>query len=331
MKIIALEEHWWTRELLDTLNAVIGDQHDDGLNLFSLASPDVEERMEDAAERRLADMRQMGVDMQVLSVGPPATQSLPAHDAITLARELNDQLSEAVRAHPRHFAGFATLPTADPEAAASELERAVTKLGLAGTLINGRTADRMLDAPEFDVIFQVASQLDVPIYIHPQIPPHPVRAAYYTGFDKTVDLVLATGGWGWHMEAGLTTLRIMLRGTLDRYPDLKLLLGHWGEMLPFWIERANRLSAVAQLERQIVDYLRDNVDVTPAGIFDQRLLQRSIDIVGVEHVMFSTDYPLHFEPGLASRRFIEDALLSSSDKHLIAHGNAERLLRIAAE
>ena len=326
MKIIGLEEHWWTAELSDALRRVTGDARDDAV--AQLVNPARDQRMRDAGEGRLADMRECGVDLQVLSVGPPATQSLPAADAVPMARDLNDRLAAAVTAHPNRFAAFATLPTPDPDAAAAELERAVTQLGCVGTMINGRTGDRMLDDPAYDDIFAVAARLDVPVYIHPQIPARAVRTALYSGLDPTVEVALATGGWGWHMEAGLAALRLILRGTLDRHPDLKLILGHWGEMLTYWVERVNRISPLTGLDREIAEYVRDNLYVTPSGIFHERLLRRSVVIVGAEHILFSTDYPFGFAPEKGARHFLENAPLSQEEIELIAHGNAERLLRL---
>ncbi|MTD52644.1 amidohydrolase family protein [Amycolatopsis pithecellobii] len=328
MKIISLEEHWWSKELYATLQANPADQPIELFSLARYAGLNIEERLEDLGELRLAAMDAMGVDMQVLSVGPPATQSLPARKAKPLARDLNDQAFAAVQAHPDRFTAFATLPTADPDAAAAELERSVTQLGFAGALINGRTGDRMLDAPEFDVIFATAARLDVPIYLHPQIPPQAVRDAYYSGFDPSIDLVLAAGAWGWHMDAGIAELRIILRGTFDRYPDLKLILGHWGEMLPYWIERVDTMSPMTHLQRRISEYLRENLYVTPSGMFHQNLLQRSLDLLGPDHILFSVDYPFQNPIGLGARQFLEEAEISSQDKHLVAHQNAERILRL---
>jgi uncharacterized protein len=216
----------------------------------------------------------------------------------------------------------------DPAAAAGELEHAVCTLGMVGAMIHGRTGDRMLDDPAFDDVFAMAERLQVPIYIHPQIPPRAVRRAYYSGFDPVTANGLATGAWGWHMETGLAALRLILRGTFDRYPDLTIVLGHWGEMLPFWLDRVNEISPFTSLERSIAEYVRHNIYVTPAGIFKHHLLQHTIDIIGVDHILFSTDYPFQYTPDGGARRFLETAPIDDAAKHAIAFDNAQRLLRL---
>ncbi|MFG1609788.1 amidohydrolase family protein [Actinoplanes sp. NPDC049265] len=258
MRIIALEEHWWTQDLFQTLRTMPAGTRDAGLDFFELdlfAGRNIESSLEELADDRLAAMDEMGVDVQILSVGPPATQSMPAAQARSMARDLNDRAAAAIRAHPDRFAAFATL-----------------------------------------------------------------------GFDPVVDLVLAAGGWGWHMETRLAALRLILRGTFDRHPTLKLVLGHWGEMLPFWIERVDALLSRPNLDRRIIDYVRDNLYLTPSGMFHQHLLQRALDLVGPEHILFSVDYPFHLPTGGDARRFLHDADLSTEHKQLIAHQNAERIL-----
>jgi uncharacterized protein len=264
----------------------------------------------------------------VLSVSTPATQGLAPADAVPMARDLNDLAAATVARRPEHFAAFATLATPNPDAAASELERAVTHLGMVGAMVHRRTGDRMLDDPAFDDVFAVAARLRVPVYIHPQIPPRAVRRAYYSGFDPVTANGLATGARGWHMEAGLAALRLILRGIFDRHPDLAIVLGHWGEMLPFWLDRVTELSPFTTLDRPIADYVRHNVYVTPAGIFKHHLLRHAIEVVGVDHILFSTDYPFQYAPQGGAHRFLQTAPIDHAAKHAIAHANAERLLRL---
>ena len=231
-----------------------------------------------------------------------------------------------MRAHPGRLGGFATLPTPAPEEAARELERAVTALGLSGAMLHGCTRDRNLDHPDFLPILEAAEHLRLPLYLHPQIPQAPVREALYTGFGEELDLHFATGGLGWHVETGVQFLRLVLAGAFDRFHDLQVILGHWGEVVPFYLERVDVLSRAARrLRRPVAEYFRTNVHVTPSGMFSPRYLAWALDVMGADRILFSTDHPYVPLPDGGARRFLEEASLSDADRARIAHGNWDRL------
>ena len=185
-----------------------------------------------------------------------------------------------------------------PRRCAGELERAAG-LGHVGTMVYGRSGDRFLDDPVYDDFFAAASALGQPVFIHPQLPSPAVRDASYRGFDATTDLALATFGWGWHLDAGLAALRLILRGTFDRHPDLQVVLGHWGEMLLFWLDRADSLSRIAGLQRSVSDYIRSNFFITTSGMLNPALLQHALSVTSIDRLIFSTDYPFQHptQPG----------------------------------
>jgi predicted TIM-barrel fold metal-dependent hydrolase len=196
-------------------------------------------------------------------------------------------------------------------------------------MVHGRTGTRTLDDPAYDDLFATAARLHQPIFIHPQIPSNELRDAAYRGLDPLIDLGLASFGWGWHMDAGLSALRLILRGTFDRYPDLQLVLGHWGEMLLFWMDRADSLSGIAKhLERRVSDYITTNIHITSSGMLQERLLRHALDFTGTDRVLFSTDYPFH-RPGAAAVEHFFDAIPDPSDRSKIASGNAKALFRLA--
>lgn len=172
-----------------------------------------------------------GVNVQVLSITSPGTQQLPSALAKALARDANDYLLAAVQHNPKRFGAFATLPLPDPEDAANELHRCVTELSFVGAMLFPRSGPHYIDHERFRPIFEAAAKLKVPLYNHPGMPPKTVSDLSYDGFDADTNLMLSTGGWGWHAEAGLAALRLILAGTFDRHPDLQIILGHWGEML----------------------------------------------------------------------------------------------------
>jgi predicted TIM-barrel fold metal-dependent hydrolase len=274
---------------------------------------------------RLADMDGAGITMQVLSYGG-FPQLLPDAQAIDLNRAANDRLATAAQAHPTRFAGFATLPWQAPEAAARELERAVTQLGLKGALINGRPGDSFLDDPRYAPILAAFDELKVPLYVHPGLPLPAVQAPYYGGFERELGARLAMFAWGWHNEAGIQVVRMLLAGIFDRYPGVQVISGHWGEMVPFFLQRLE--DAIPQeasgLRRPIVQTYREHVYVSPSGMLTMPHFQFIHAVLGAERILYSIDYPYQSLDG--ARAFIERLPVSDTDKALIAHGNAERLL-----
>ena len=322
MKIITLEEHFEIAEIKKAVARFLPDSHE------HFYQPPTRQ-LEDLEVHRLVEMDAMGIDVQVLSHTSAGLSLIPAAEAITLARAINDQLAQTVQNHPDRFAGFATLPTLDPEASAYELERSVTVLGFKGAMIHGQTNNRFLDDPSFRPILETAARLDVPIYLHPAPPSRVVQDAYYAGFDPAVSASFATFGWGWHLDTGIHALRMVLGGVFDRYPNLQLLLGHWGEMIPFYLARfAEVFTQVAsQLQRPVADYFLQQMSITPSGMFTLPPFLLAMQVLGAERILYSVDYP--FQDGGQARAFLENAPISPADKEKIAHGNAEKLLKLS--
>jgi uncharacterized protein len=318
MRVIAIEEHFWTPEIAEAIGALRNPGAGTGSPLHA--------DLADLGERRLAAMDAAGIDVQVISHTTPGVQHLDGATAVPLAREANDRLAHAVAEHPDRFAGFATLPTPAPEAAADELERAVTELGLKGAMINGHTAGRFLDHPDFAVLLARAERLGVPLYLHPAEPVPAVRDAYYEGFSPAVGWFLSAAAWGWHAETGLHVLRMVVGGVFDRHPRLELVIGHMGEMLPFMLERIddNLPPKVTGLDRLPSEYILANVHLTTSGLFSVPPLLCALMVFGAERVLFSVDWP--YAQNEDGRRLLETAPLAPADLERLAHGNAERLL-----
>ncbi|WP_319429006.1 amidohydrolase family protein [Mycobacterium sp. RTGN5] len=313
MKTIGLEEHFVTTDLLKQLPQQ------------SAMPLDLQRRLIDLDDHRLAAMDATGLDVQVLSLSTPGVQDLPPATAALLQGITNDLIANAVRENPDRFQGFAALATSAPTRAARELERAVTELGLNGAMVFPRTGDHSLDESRFWPIFEAASALNAPLYLHPQEPVPSVRAAYYSGFTDSVDDAFARFGLGWHFDTGVQVVRLILAGVFDRFPNLQVILGHWGEMVLFYLDRIDNLSAAAKLSRPISDYFRTNVYVTPGGVFSERYLRWATEVIGAERIMFATDYPYKFAADSGARRFLEEADLGDDDRARIASGNWDRL------
>lgn len=283
------------------------------------------EELEDLDTGRIADMDAHGIDMQVLS--NLTTQFLPADVAPELVRAVNDRLAAACARHPDRFAAFASLPTSAPDRAPAELKRAVEELGHVGTLIHGRTDDEFLSAERFDPILRAAAELRVPVYLHPAPPTRSTSAVNYeAGLGPVVATRFATAGWGWHNESGIHFLHLVLSGALDRYPDLQFILGHWGEMVPWFLDRLDEAlpQRATGLDRTIGDYVRQNVYYTPSGMFTTPHLRFCTDVLGTDRMIYSVDYP--FVGNAGARSFLENCDLPADAKLDIAHRNAERLL-----
>ena len=323
MKIVSIEEHFLTPEIIAAWDAsTIGSE---GTAVFEHG--EIGERINDLGEGRLALMDESGIDVQVLSVTTPALHNLEPEESVGLAQETNNLVAATIAKHPTRFQGFAVLPMAAPQEAAMELERCIKQLGFCGSMLCGRTRDKNLDHPDFLPLLETAAELRVPLFIHPQIPQASVREALYSGFNERVDMSFATFGLGWHYEAGIQFVRLILSGTFDRFPNLQVILGHWGEVVLFYLERLKSLARVTKLDRPIEDYFKQNLYVTPSGMWSQDYLHRAITAVGPERILFSSDYPYQYRPGGAGRSFLEKSSLSSQDQELFAHGNWERLMQ----
>jgi predicted TIM-barrel fold metal-dependent hydrolase len=326
MRTIAIEEHFLADGFREVMKRATPSQ---AAAARGILTAEVQAKLSDLGATRLKDMDFSGIDLQVISHTTSAMISLSGGEAVRLVREANDQLAAAVAAHPDRFAGFAALPMTDPQAAADELERAVRSLGFKGALINGTTNGRFLDDPSFLPILERAVALDVPIYLHPGIPPGPVQQAYYFGFDPVENFDLATGAWGWHSEVGIHALRLILAGVFDRLPTLQIIIGHMGEMIPFMLARIdNILTPMAKhLQHPVPEYFLQNFYITTSGFFTNPPLLLALQVIGADRIIFSVDYP--FSPNEQGRAFLDSASISPADKEKISHLNAERLLKLA--
>jgi predicted TIM-barrel fold metal-dependent hydrolase len=323
MTLIAIEEHWIAPGLTSALKAL--PRPDESLAFNELG--DHRHRLEDLGEERIAAMDAQGIDISVLALTPPGTQPLDPEQARHLSRAANDTVIEAVGKNPTRFRALSTLPMSSPEHVVDELVRA-KGLGHVGTMVYGRSGDRFLDDPAYDEFFAAAAGLGQPVFIHPQIPSDAVRDASYRGLGELTDLGLATFGWGWHLDAATAALRLILRGTFDRHPDLQIVLGHWGEMLLFWLDRADSLSRLAGLQRPVSDYIRTNFHITASGMLNPALLHHALSVTTIDRLIFSTDYPFQHPTQDEITSFIGH-FTSDEDRQKFSSTNAATLFGLA--
>jgi 2,3-dihydroxybenzoate decarboxylase len=334
---IATEEAFAPPELLMRYRKLLSDGYDDPgfrslWGFYSGESPRATallERIQDLGERRLRDMDDTGIALQILSLTAPGVQVFGAPEATALARSFNDQLAAAIATHPGRFAGLAAIAPQDPAGAALELERAVGKLGLKGAIVNSHTRGEYLDDPKFWAIFEAAEHLNVPVYIHPATPPKSMIAPFLErGLDGAI--------FGFAVETGLHLLRIVLAGVFDRFPKLRVVAGHLGEGLPYWLFRvdfmhgkmvdAKRYASVQKLRKRPSDYIKENMYFTTSGMAWEPPILYAQSVMGVDHVLYAMDYPYQFVPEEVG---VTDRLpIGAADKKKLYQTNAEKLFSL---
>jgi 2,3-dihydroxybenzoate decarboxylase len=336
---VATEEAYAPPDLIERYKRMIrdGSSRDPGFEslmgyfLFndSPRTNAIVERLQDLGERRLGDMDATGIAKQVISITAPGLQVFDADTAVGLARSYNDQLAEAVRAHPNRFAGLAAIAPQNPEAAARELERAVRKLGLKGAIVNSHTHGEYLDDEKFWAIFATAEALDVPVYIHPQTPPPSmIGPLLESGLDGAI--------YGFAVETGMHLLRIIVSGVFDRFPKLKIVVGHLGEGIPYWLFRVDffhrgivqtkRYANFKPLKKKPSDYMKENVYVTTSGMAWQPVILYARSVLGADRVLYAMDYPYQFVPEEVA---VTDNLpISDAEKEAFYQTNAENVFAL---
>ncbi|HSV24896.1 MAG TPA: amidohydrolase family protein [Xanthobacteraceae bacterium] len=328
MRTVAIEEHFTIPALIRRIDPNAISRRGFRPRKTPQNGPNPLELLPEIGERRLQSMDEAGITVQVLSNSGPGPDLVPGTDGIAISREMNDYLATAIARHPDRFAGFSALPMQEPDAAAGELARTVKELGFLGAVINGTTDGRFLDHPSYDGLLATAVELDVPIYVHPHLPPEPVRQAYFADLPAGAGRVLESAGWGWHSETAIHVLRMVVAGTLDRHPRLKLIIGHMGEMLPMMLARADDVFAldVDHLSRPVSRAILDQVWLTTSGIFSEPPFLAALQTFGIDRIMFSVDYP--FAPNAKGRAFLDRISLAPADMAKLTHGNVDALLRL---
>jgi 5-carboxyvanillate decarboxylase len=338
---IATEEAWATREQMEEMRKIAASTSaEPDLVLWRVLLGDSEpsqtamRRLFDLGEERLSIMDEHNVAMHLLLLTSPGLQMLDAETGTALATVANDRLAEAVRAHPTRYAGLAAIAPQDPWSAVREIERAMTKLKLNGIVINSHTNGEYLDELKYWPILEAAAALDAPIYIHPRAPSLAMAAPY-------AKYHLEDAIWGFQAETGLHGVRLIMSGIFDRFPKLRIVLGHMGEGIPYWLHRLDymhRSSAGSKmaadrgvewrpkLQQQPSDYFRQNFMITTSGMNHAPVLEFCIGELGADNIMWAIDYPYQGTPEATS--FLDAAPISEDDRHKIYHRNAERVFKL---
>jgi 2,3-dihydroxybenzoate decarboxylase len=339
MQIIDLEAHFYTEDYIKYLRSrkeppreEVGDTNIKlhmGAGVYAPRSFKLEEKLLDMGEARIAEMDAAGVDIQVLSLAVPGCEQFEASDGAAMARQTNDELAEAIKKYPDRYIGLAALAPQDPEGAAAELERAVTRLGMRGAKLNSHVQSEYLDNPKYWTIFETAERLDVPIYLHPTIPSSQIIKGFADyGFP------LAGPPFGFQAEASLHALRLIYSGVFDKYPKLKIALGHLGEGLPFWLYRLDFYwlkpwvdpAIKPKIQQKPSYYISNNFIFTSSGMHFLPAFMCAYQAVGGDILAFGADHP--FETSQDSLDSLGILPICEADKEKFYHGNAEKLFKI---
>jgi 5-carboxyvanillate decarboxylase len=339
-KRIATEEAWCPPEMLEIYRRMLETKalDDPGFNTMfgfymnspSLRTQQIRDYLVDLGDQRLKHMDDRGIDMQVVALTSPGVQVMPRDEATSFAIYANDVLAEGCRKHPTRFAGLAAVAPQDAKAAAKELERGITKLGLKGAIINSHTFGEYLDDEKFFPLLEAAEALDTPIYLHPQVPWKTMSAPF-------LDVGLDGAIYGFGVETGLHLLRLITTGVFDRFPKLTVVAGHLGEALPFWMYRLdymNRAGVVSKrYERmkplqlgRVSEYLRRNVFITSSGFAWEPAIKFCQEVLGADRVMYAMDYP--YQHDLAEVVASDDIGMPADVKKAFFQTNAERVFKL---
>jgi 2,3-dihydroxybenzoate decarboxylase len=332
-RLIAVEEAWACPQWMDEMRKLpAAGLEADEVAAFHVLSHigDIHVRLVDM-DLRLKTMDEHGVDMHLLSLTAPGVQSFAPDLALRVARLTNDRLATIVRENPRRYAALASVPPQDVPAAVAEIRRARRELGLNGVIINSHTRGEYLDDRKYWPIFEAAVETGAPVYIHPRTP-NPQMAPLFK------DYALWGAIYGYGAETGLHLIRLISSGVFDAYPDLKVVVGHMGEGLPYWFYRIDHMHknmvTLAKtpmrpiLKRLPSEYFRSNIAITTSGVNWHEALTFARRTVGADNIMFAIDYP--YERTEDAVGFIRSAPLEADDMAKIAHRNAERIFGIAA-
>lgn len=329
---IATEEAYAPAELFDAYRPLLEGGSDDigfhsliGHYLDSSAERPqfVRSRLQDLGELRLAEMDAAGIDHAVLALTSPGTQVFDAGTAAHIAALTNDRLAEAAKRYPARFSALAAVGFGDIPGAVTELERAVTTLGLKGLIVNSHIQGEYLDNPRFYPLLEAVEALDVPLYLHPNTPPNSmIKPLHDAGIDGSI--------FGFSVETSTHLLRLIVSGTLDRFPGLRIVVGHLGEALPFWLYRLNymhagqvragRYEAIKPLQLRPSDYFHRNIWITTSGMPWAPTIMYVRQVVGADRVMYAMDYPYEYTPAEVS---LQDSLpLAPAEKKQFFQDNA---------
>ena len=338
---IATEEAFCPPEMLDIYREILAEGRIDDpgfvsqwgyfMDSDSERSVFVRRMLCSLGEDRIADMDAAGIDQAILSLTAPGTQCMEKSRAVEFAEMANDYLVAGIKQFPDRYFGLTAIAPQDPEHAAREIQRG-HKLGLKGVIVNSHTLNEYMDDERYDPIFAACESLDTPLYMHPQTPSKDmVRPMMSRGLDGSI--------YGFSVETAVHLLRIVISGVLDRFPKLKLVAGHCGEAIPFWLYRldhmhaamvkARRYDSVQPLERKISEYIRQNFWITTSGMAWPPAIEFCQRVLGIDRVMYAMDYPYQYVP--EEVQWTEEVNVDAEGMKKLFQTNAESVFNLLSD
>lgn len=328
-KLITLEEHYSSPAINQKAAEMMAkDGLKPGFNDAQGGGGEMARLVQNIDDERIAYMDKAGIDMQIISLAGNVPADLDPKYSIPLCKEANDEMEQLTAKYPGRFAVFANLPLADGNAMAEELERCVKEKHFVGAMLAGHYNGIPYDDPSYEPFYAKAEELDVPVYLHPGLVDQSISDKYYKGsWSPKVQFELAGYGIGWHYDVGMQVVRMILAGVFDRHPNLKVIIGHWGEVVAYFMDRMDELNQEdTGLKKPVSQYFEENVYVNPSGMTYDANFRYCLEKFGADHILWGEDYPYRLPGNI--RSMLENADISSLDKEKIAHGNAERILHL---
>ncbi len=273
----------------------------------------------EVGEKRLEKMDKDGIDLMVLSASPGLEQ-LEGQDCLDACSKSNEVMYGLTKAFPARYRGSAILPVNDVGAACKELEKCVNEYGFVAWHTHSNFGATAPDDPQYRAIFQKAADLGVYVYLHPQLSQNERMRGY--GFS------LAGPGLGFTLDTMITIIRLIMSGIFDEIPNLKLVLGHLGEALPFLLDRIdNRVQLVPSPCMKNINppsyYFKNNIWVTTSGNMSAEAFKCTQDVLGIDRILIGTDYP--YEDFTEMVSFIKSRPLNDEDRAKLYYKNAAAL------
>ena len=327
MQVITIEEHYKSERINEKIRKMISEKAPDQLPMIEGAINGIRFPGLSDFEQRLNHMDKTGILMQILSYAGGIPATMEPEYAVNFCKEVNDEFKQKIEEHQGRFKAMANLPLGNPQAAAAELERCVKELGFVGAMISGHYHGLPYDDEHYLPIFEKAAALAVPLYLHPGMTDPTVTERYYKGSWSTrTAFLFSSHGIGWHYDVGIQIVRMIMSGVFDRLPDLKIVTGHWGEVVAYYMDRLDEMNASLSLNKKISDYFKENVYVNPSGMMNAAQFRYCMETFGSKHILWGEDYPFMQSEQIVS--FLEKADLTEVDREKIAYKNAEKLFKL---
>ena len=334
---IATEEAWNIPQILEAQVRLLESPQapdDPSLRMAGMFArmPALQEQLLDVGAKRIARMDELGIDKQLLLLTAPGVQVLEPDEGTALARLANDRLAEACRRYPDRFAGLTVFAPQNVRGAVAEIERGMRTLGLKGAVLNSHTRGHYLDEPAYLPILEALEANDAALYIHPTIPPRQWSQPYeYRGITGALG--------GFTHEVWVHTMGLILCGAFDRFPKLRLVIGHMGEAMPLLLYRFDWMQSNAdgrpglrggappvKLRHPISHYFKHNIWITTSGVGWEPAVKFCMQVLGPDRVLYAMDYPYQQS---ADECAAYDAFdLSPEHKKMLMQSNAEHVFRL---